>query len=78
MLKIINITSKNDIINMEVLIEGDIGNKYKLCVDSKDDVFPIVESEIPDKYKIYERQARIALRRYPDKIFPDEIVSSWY
>ena len=78
MLKIINITSKNDIINMEVLIEGDISNSYKLCVDSKDDVFPVVDSEIPDKYKIYERQARIALQRYPDKIFPDEIVSLWY
>ena len=62
---------------MNALIEGSADNSYELCVEQDDDMYPVISSCIPNQYKLYERQARIALRKYIGKDLPETIVSSW-
>ena len=62
MLKLTNFKTNDTYLYMDVLIEDEM-QRYELCVDKSDDMFPVVSSDIPAKYKIYEQQARIALRR---------------
>ena len=78
MLKIINLQGINSTIIMDVLIEGDQMQMYKLCVKQDNDIYPVIDSSIPAKYKLYERQARMALRKYNDRELPEEIISTWY
>lgn len=78
MLKLINFKKNEDRLYMDVLIEGDTNNRYQLCVNGKDPMFSIISSDIPDEYKIYERQARVALRRYIGKKLPETVTSVWY
>lgn len=76
MLKLTNFKITDNHLYMDVLVE-DEDIKYRLCVDKSDAIFPVVSSSIPSEYKIYERQARIALRRYIGKALPESISSSW-
>ena len=62
---------------MDVPVDGETLNCYELCVDQNDTMYPVISSSIPNDLKIYERQARIALRRYIGNR-PETIVSSWY
>ncbi len=78
MLKIINLKNDQSQIVMNVLIEGDPTQMYELCVKHDNDIFPVIKSDIPQQYKLYERQARMALRKFIDRDFPEEITSSWY
>ena len=78
MLKIKNIKSDGSKLHMDVLIEGDSKESYALCVDQCDDIYPVIASKIPAEYKVYERQARVAPRRYLDRNYPETIESEWY
>lgn len=77
MVKLINLFLENHILSMMVLIEGDEARAFKLFVDMKTECLAVIKSEIPDEYKIYERQAKTALRRYRGKELPDTITSMW-
>lgn len=77
MLKLKDITVEGNIISMLVLIECDESRAYKLSVDMNTERFSVVKSEIPEDYRIYERQAKTALRQYRGKDIPDMIVSAW-
>lgn len=77
MVKLINLFLENHILSMMVLIEGDEARAFNLSVDMKTECLNVIESEIPDEYKIYERQAKTALRRYRGKELPDTITSMW-
>ena len=78
MLKIINLRNINDTIVMDVLIEGNRAQMYHLCVEQDNDVYTVISSNIPVEYKLYERQARIALKKYSNRKMPEEITSIWY
>lgn len=60
MVKLINLFLENHILSMMVLIEGDEARAFKLSVDTQTECLSVVESEVPDEYKIYERQAKTA------------------
>ena len=77
-LKIIDIELLNNIISMMVLIEGNESLAYNLQVICDNDEFPVVKSDIPDEDKMYERQARIALRKYIGRSYPETITSHWF
>ena len=77
MLKITDFIFNGNILSMTVLIEGKGELAYYMSVDTDTEYFSIVESDIPDEYRIYERQAKIALRRYRGKELPEIITSSW-
>lgn len=77
MVKLINLFLENHILSMMVLIEGDEARAFKLSVDMQTEYLTVVESEVPDEYKIYERQAKTALRRYRGKELPETITSVW-
>ncbi len=77
MLRIINIKADGDQLYMEVLIEDNGNERYGLCVDKSSDMYPVISSQIPEKYKIYERQARMALRKYIGKELPETVISCW-
>lgn len=77
MLKIKNFVFNNDILSMIVLVEGDENRAYNLSVDINTEYLSVVESDIPQEYKIYERQAKTALRKYRGKELPDTITSAW-
>lgn len=62
---------------MTVLVEGNEDLAYYMSVDTDTEYFSVVESDIPSEYKIYERQAKTALRRYRGKELPETITSSW-
>ena len=78
MLKIQNLRDDGIKLYMDVLIEGNVSDSYELCVDQTDPIYPVLSSSIPDKYRLYERQARMALRKYTGRDLPETIVSSWY
>ena len=77
MLKLKNITIAGNIISMLVLIECDENRAYALSVDTDTEWYSVVKSDIPADDRIYERQAKAALREYRGKTIPDEIVSAW-
>lgn len=78
MLKLIDLSINGHILTMTVLIEGDANRAYQLSVDMETERYSVVKSEIPSEYKIYERQAKTALRRYKGKALPEVITSMWY
>ena len=78
MLKLINITVNGNIAEMLVLVEGKENMAYHMSVDLDSERFSIITSEVPDEYKMYERQARIALLRYKGKEIPAIVSSMWY
>lgn len=77
MLKLKDITIAGNIISMLVLIECDENRAYALSVDTDTEWYSVVKSDIPADDRIYERQAKVALREYRGKTIPDEIVSAW-
>lgn len=77
MLKLKNITIAGNIISMLVLIECDENRAYALSVDADSEWYSVVKSDIPADDRIYERQAKVALREYRGKTIPNEIVSAW-
>ena len=77
MLKLKNFTFDGNILTMTVLIEGDENRAYSLSVNTDTEFYSVVNSDIPQEYKIYERQAKTALRKYKDKELPDTITSMW-
>ena len=64
---------------MNLSIEGDNKKTYRMSVDvgSNTEFYTVVSSNIPDEYKIYERQARVALHEYKDKELPPKITCAW-
>lgn len=78
MLKLKDFTLNEQTLTMTVLIEGDEKRAYRLSVDVKTKYFSVVDSETPSDYKMYERQAKTALRRYRGKELPKTITSMWY
>lgn len=78
MLKLIDLSLNGHILTMTVLIEGDANRAYQMSVDIKTERYSVVNSDIPSEYKIYERQAKTALRRYKGKSLPEIITSMWY
>ena len=78
MLKIINIIIDGTLLSCMILIECDPGKAYRLVLDTTKDFYPVVDSEIPEDEKMYERQARMALFQYHGKEFPETITSAWY
>lgn len=78
MLKLIDLSLCEQILSMTVLIEGDVDRTYRLSVNMQTEWFDTVQSDVPDEYKIYERQAKTALRRYKGKELPQIITSMWY
>lgn len=77
MLKITDFILNGSILSMTVLIEGKEELAYDMSVDTDTEYFSIVESDIPAEYRIYERQAKTALRRYKGRELPETITSSW-
>ena len=79
MLKLTNFEFFDNILKMVVLIEGDESRAYEICVDTDSEMFDIVQSDIPDEYRIYERQAQMALREYDKQHndLPESITSAW-
>ena len=84
MLKLINFSLCKNILTFQVLIEDDETRIYKISVDVDSQMFTILESEVPDDYKIYERQARMTLAEYRKQHgdilvqdLPETITSSW-
>lgn len=77
MLKLKDITIAGNIISMLVLIECDENRAYALSVDTDTEWYSVVKSDIPADDRIYERQAKVALREYRGKTIPNEIVSAW-
>lgn len=78
MLKLINITVNENAAKMLVLIEGKEDTAYHMSVDISSERYSVISSNIPKEYKMYERQARIALLRYKGKELPNIIGSMWY
>ena len=78
MLRLVNIKADGNRLYMDVLIEDNENECYGLCVDKSSDSFTVISSYIPEKYKIYERQVRTALRKYQGKELPESIISCWY
>ncbi len=78
MLKLTDFSLNGHILTMKVLIEGDANRAYLLSVDIEKERYSVINSEVPSEYKIYERQAKTALRRYTGKSFPEVITSMWY
>lgn len=78
MLKLKDFTLNEQTLTMTVLIEEDEKKAYRLSVDVKTKYLSVVNSEIPSDCKIYERQAKTALRRYREKELPKTITSMWY
>ena len=66
------------IVSFIVLVEGKENMAYHMSVDLDSERFSIITSEVPDEYKMYERQARIALLRYKGKEIPAIVSSMWY
>ena len=77
MLELINVMTDEFFVMMHVIIEGNMNKEYALIVDKKD-LSKTVHTEIPEELKMYERQAKIALMRYEDGVYPEKITSSWY
>ena len=70
---------------MVVLIEGDASRAYEISVNTDSEIFSIVQSDIPDEYRMYERQVQMALREYDKQHkdtflnnLPESITSAWY
>ena len=78
MLKINNICVTGNIAKMQILIEGKEELSYSLVVNLENDIPSTISSDIPGRYKIYERQAKIALMRYDKTELPTSINASWY
>ncbi len=78
MLKLTNIKINGNAAEMLVLIEGDTDKAYSLKLGMSGECYSVISSDIPSEYKMYERQAKAALRKYHGKQLPDEITSMWY
>lgn len=78
MLKLVDLSLNGHILTMTVLIEGDANRAYRLSMDIETERCSVINSDIPSEYKIYERQAKTALRRYKGKDLPVVITSMWY
>ena len=64
MLKLLNFQFYENTLTFRILIEEDDTKIYNISVDADSEMFTNLESEVPDDYKIYERQARMALTEY--------------
>lgn len=78
MLKLTNIKMNGNAAEMLVLIEGNTDKAYSLTLDVSGEYYSVISSDVPSEYKIYERQAKTALRKYHGKQIPEEITSMWY
>lgn len=76
MIKILNITVIEHI--LKCIIIGDNGETYHMTCDLDTKYFNTISSDIPEEFKMYERQARMALLEYKGKTFPKEIEYVWY
>ena len=63
---------------MFVLIEGKEDMAYHMSVDLGSERYSVIDSDIPEEYKLYERQARIALLGYKGKTLPKTVGSMWH
>lgn len=77
MLKLTDFIFNGSILSMTVFIEENKETAYHMSVDTNTEYFSVIKSDIPYEYKIYERQAKTALRKYKGKELPEEIASSW-
>lgn len=77
MLTITNVKIIDNILYFLLLIESDPAHSYAMAVDLSTDALSVIDSEVPDEYKIYERQARAAIMAYRGKKMPTTITSSW-
>lgn len=78
MLRLKNLRLNGHILFMTVLVEGDENRAYQLWVDADTEWFTTIKSDVPDEYRTYECQAKMALRRYKNQDFPENILSMWY
>ncbi len=76
MLNLKNTSIAANIISALVLIECDENRAYELPVDASTEWYLVVKTNIPTDDRIYERQAKTALRQYKGKDIPGEIVSA--
>ena len=68
----------DNLLKMTVLVECDPARAYPLVVDMGSEFPAVVESGVPEEYRIYERQARTRLREYHGKPLPGRLVAAWY
>ena len=78
MLKLINIRKENDIINALLLIECDSKLAFNIKYIIKENEIDVLESDVPDNYKIYQRQSLLAFDDYDLDNLPESITSAWY
>lgn len=78
MLKLIILQLKGNILEMTLLVEGDENKAYNMSVDITAENLTTVSSDVPKEYRMYERQAKTALRKYKGKELPKVITSMWY
>lgn len=78
MLELIKLKLENNILTADILIEGDQNRRYAMTFDLSGKVAVILKSDVPDEYRIYERQAMVALDYYIGKELPEKITGMWY
>ncbi len=78
MLKLKVLENVGDFVKVLVMVEGRENETFKMTVDMSTEWCDIVESEAEWKHKIYERQARVALKKYKGKELPQIIETMWY
>ena len=72
---------KNNIIIMDIFIEGKETKRYRLAFALSEDKISVGRpfTNVPDEYYVYIRQAWQALNEYYDEngFYPEEITSMW-
>ncbi len=78
MLKLINLKKENNIINALLLVECDSSLAFNIKYIIKGNEIDVLESDVPDDYKIYQRQSLLAFDDYDLNNLPKSITSTWY
>ena len=77
MLVLKDFVQENTMLSFLVVVEGDGRLAFPIVVDTSTEMYRVVRSSVPENYKIYERQARVALLSYKGKSLPSVINASW-
>lgn len=77
MLKMIHFILHKNLLSFDVLIEGRADECYAMTVDYSSEDLRVVSSDIPEPLKLYECQARVALKNYYGKELPETIIGMW-
>lgn len=77
MLKLKDFVLEGHILTMTLLVECKEELAFRMSVDTNTEWFTVVSTEVPDEYKMYERQASVALHTRRDEPLPETITSSW-